>query len=306
MYKRLLVALDGSTTAEQVLPFVRTLARGLNLPVELFAVIDARALLTSVAKARVLDGLLREGKHKAENYLFRISRELAKHLPGKSIRYFVEEGEAAQAIVDKAAQKESTLIAMTTHGRSGLQRWLMGSVAEKVLRTSKNALLLIRAAEGAPTEGEAKLSSLIIPLDGSPLAEQVLPVATKTANKLGAEMFLLRAYRNPFSPFISGGGLYAANVAEVMEDIRNEARSYLEAQMTLLQKQGIEQVSYLLQEGDAADEIVATAQSNPEYLIAMTSHGRAGMERWALGSVAETVVRHSSNPVLMLRGGAQL
>lgn len=297
MFKRLLVALDGSTTAEQVLPYVRTFARGLNLPVELFAVIDARALLTSVDKARGLDRLVREGKRKAENYLFR----LAKQLPGIAVKYEVEEGDAAAAIVDKAGQKESTLIAITTHGRSGLQRWLLGSVAEKVLRASKNPLLLVRATGDGVTEGEAKLTNIMVPLDGSPMAEQVLPAVTKTAKKLGSEIFLLRVYRNPFSPFISGGGIYAANVAEVMNDIRAEARTYLEAQMASLQEQGIEAVSYLLQEGEAADEIVAVVRNHPECLIAMSSHGRSGLERWALGSVAETVVRHANNPVLILR-----
>lgn len=122
VFKRLLVALDGSTTAEQVLPYARTFARGLNLPIELLAVVDARTPLTSVEKARVSDRLVREGKRKAEIYLFRV----AKQLPGIAVKYGVEEGSAATAIIDRAAQKESTLIAMTTHGRSGFRSLAAG------------------------------------------------------------------------------------------------------------------------------------------------------------------------------------
>jgi nucleotide-binding universal stress UspA family protein len=86
-----------------------------------------------------------------------------------------------------------------------------------------------------------------------------------------------------------------------MKDIRDQARNYLEAKIAELRKRGVEQISYLLQEGVAADEIVSVADHTPESLIVMCSHGRSGVKRWVLGSVAETVVRHSSSPVLVLR-----
>ncbi|HME63036.1 MAG TPA: universal stress protein, partial [Candidatus Binatia bacterium] len=106
----------------------------------------------------------------------------------------------------------------------------------------------------------------------------------------------------PYRPFMSGSGYYAVNVDELLMGVRDEARNYLEEKMAELSQQGIEKTSYLLQEGVAADEIVSVASHTPESLIALCSHGRSGMKRWILGSVAETVVRHSSNPVLILRG----
>ena len=153
MFTRLLIPLDGSKTAEQVVPFARTLARGLKLPVELLTVVDVLALLTSVENARLFDKLAEQESLKGKDYLERI----AKRFAGSRVKRSVEQGRAPEAIIEKAAADKSILIAMTTHGRSGLNRWLLGSVAEKVLRATANPLLLVRAAHEGKAEGEATL-----------------------------------------------------------------------------------------------------------------------------------------------------
>ena len=86
---------------------------------------------------------------------------------------------------------------MATHGRSGLNRFLLGSVAEKVLRGTVNPLLLVRATGEAKSDGEATLKSIIVPLDGSELAESVLPMVAGVAKKLDLEVVLFRAYHIP-------------------------------------------------------------------------------------------------------------
>jgi nucleotide-binding universal stress UspA family protein len=291
------VPLDGSATAEQILPYGRLFARALKLPVELLAVVDVTALLTSVERARNLDNLTHDARREGEKYL----EGVAKRFAGIRVKRTVEEGDAADVIIEKAAADKTTLIAMTTHGRSGLNRWLLGSVAEKVLRATTNPLLLVRASPEGKADGEATLKSVVVPLDGSELADKTLPLVTQIAQKLELEIFLFRAYSNPYSPFISGGGHYAVNVDELMADIREGARKYLEEKMAQLGKHGVEEISYLLQEGDAADEIVSVANDTPESMIAMCSHGRSGIKRWTLGSVTEIVVRHADAPVLILR-----
>lgn len=294
MFTRLLVPLDGSMTAEQVLPYARTFARGLKVPVELLAVVDVEALLTSVERARLLDNLLDRETGKSKGYL----EQIAARFSGSRVKRTVEQGKAAEAIIEKAALDKLTLIAMTTHGRSGLNRWLLGSVAEKVLRATTNPLLLVRANHQGRAGGEADLRSIVVPLDGSELAERVLPTAVEIAKKLRLEIFLLRAYSNPYKPFVGRGGHHAN---ELMKDVRDEARNYLEAKIAELTKRGVEQISYLLQEGVAADQIVSVANHTPGGVIVMSSHGRSGVKRWVMGSVAETVVRHSETPVLILR-----
>jgi nucleotide-binding universal stress UspA family protein len=297
MFTRLLVTLDGSTTAEQVLPYARVFARALKLPVELLTVVDVAGFLTSVERARQLDNLIQDATRGGEKYL----EGVAKRFAGSRVKRTVEQGSAAEAIIEKAAVDKTALIAMTTHGRSGLNRWLLGSVAEKVLRATINPLLLVRASPRGTADGEATLNSIVVPLDGSALADHVLPVVVPIAKKFGIEVFLFRAYDNPYSPFVSGGGHYAVNVGELLADIRDKARQYLEEKLAQLRKHGVEEISYLIQEGDAADEIVSIARDTPDSLIVICSHGQSGVKRWVMGSVTETVVRQSNCPVLVLR-----
>lgn len=301
MYTRLLIPLDGSSTAEQVIPYARTLARAFRLPVELLAVIDVAALLTSLERARRFDNLAEEESRKSNAYL----EEVERRFTGSRVKRAVEQGSAAEVIIQKAAEAPSTLIAMTTHGRSGIRRWLLGSVAEKVLRATTNPLLLVRAVEEGSVEGEATLKSLVLPLDGSELAERVLPLAAEIANKLRMEIFLLRAYTNPYSAFAGGRGKYAVNVDDLLESVRDEAREYLEDKINYLRKQRVEEIAYVLEEGAAADTIISVAGHTPQSLVVMASHGRSGVKRWALGSVAETVIRHSSVPVLVVRSESE-
>jgi nucleotide-binding universal stress UspA family protein len=300
MYTRILLPLDGSKTAEQVIPWARILAERFRMPVELLAVIDLGRLLTSVEGARRFDALVEQSARQGKAYLERISGRFV----GNPVTRSVERGAAAELIIERAAADKSILVAMTTHGRSGLERWLLGSVAEKVLRGSTNPLLLVRAAPGGRTTGEATLKSILLPLDGSQVAEQALPTAAKLAAKLDLEVFLFRAYANPFTAFVGGSGPYAVNVDELMKQVREEAGAYLEQARRELSKQGIEKISCVLQEGDAAEQIVAAAKKGPDTLIVIGSHGRSGLKRWALGSVTEAVVRHASNPVLVLRPGS--
>ena len=297
MFTRLLIPLDGSKTAEQVMPWALIFANRFELPVELLAVVDVGTLLTSTEKARRFDKLVEQGSRDSKAYLERISGRFI----GIKVKRSVELGNAADLIIKKAGANKSNLIAMTRHGHSGLNRWLLGSVAEKVLRATANPLLLVRASHGGKADGEASFKSIIVPLDGSELAEAALPTAGRIAKKFGLEVYLIRVFANPYSPFISGGGHYAVNIDELMKDIRDRARNYLEAKMVELKKSGVEQISYLLQEGIATDEIVSIADQTPESLIVMSSHGRSGMKRWRLGSVAEAVVRHANNPVLVVR-----
>jgi nucleotide-binding universal stress UspA family protein len=193
------------------------------------------------------------------------------------------------------------LITMATHGRSGLNRFLLGSVAEKVLRGTANPLLLIRASEEAKSDGEASLKSIIVPLDGSELAESVLPMVADVAKKLNLEIELFRAYHIPYNVYAGDEGFYAGNYEELLNSVRDEAQEYLDRKATEVRKLGVAKVTSVAKEGFAGDEIISLGRKTPDNLIAMCSHGRSGVKRWVLGSVAETVVRHSGDPVLLTR-----
>ena len=196
MYKKILVPLDGSRSAEAVLPFVRALAGKWQFAVKLLGVVDTVELARGLATAErfYMNSLVADETQRISEYLATVEKKLS----GPPVTSTVEEGRAAELIIESAAAEKTTLIAMATHGRSGLNRWLLGSVAEKVLRGTANPLVLIRSTENAQLAGAADLKSVIVPLDGSELAESVLPSVVDLAQSLDLEIFLLRAYAIPY------------------------------------------------------------------------------------------------------------
>jgi nucleotide-binding universal stress UspA family protein len=299
MYTRLLIPMDGSKTAEAVLPYGRALARSLEIPVELLGVVD-----TSVLDNRVFGGsedseaIIAASIRSSEGYLKRI----AKTFPADKLSCTVETGQPEDVIIEKAGS-DATLTAMATHGRSGINRLLMGSVAEKVLRSATNPLILIRASEEADSEGLAALKSVVVPLDGSELAETVLSPVVQLANALKLEVILLRAYEVPMNTYAGMEDSYPVDYERIIGALKDEAKIYLESKVGELKRNGIEKVSFAISEGSGASEIVALGRRTPDNLIAMCTHGRSGIKRWVLGSVTEKVVRLCDDPVLIVRAG---
>jgi nucleotide-binding universal stress UspA family protein len=300
MYSKILVPLDGSKTAENVLLFTRCFARSLQIPVELMAVVDMSELARNVSAAEglFLDTLIDDETRSYDNYL----KEVAKNFPVGAVQRTVSKGKAADVIIESAAAEKQTLIAMATHGRSGLNRFLLGSVAEKVLRGASNPLLLVRATEKTPPWDMATLKSVIVPLDGSELAESVLLSAEELAKNLDLEVVLIRVYGVPYGAYSAGEGFYDSTRLEpFLAKLKDETLEYLEKKTAELKSRGITKVSYIAKDGLPADEIISLARHTPDNLIAMCTHGRSGVKRWVLGSVTETVIRHSGDPVLVIR-----
>jgi nucleotide-binding universal stress UspA family protein len=299
MYTRLLIPMDGSKTAEAVLPYGRALARSLEIPVELLGVVD-----TSVLDNRVFGGsedseaIIAASIRSSEGYLKRI----AKTFPADKVSCTVESGQPEDVIIEKAGS-DATLTAMATHGRSGINRLLMGSVAEKVLRSATNPLILIRASEEADSEGLAAVKSVVVPLDGSELAETDLSPVVQLANALKLEVILLRAYEVPMNTYAGMEDSYPVDYERIIGALKDEAKIYLESKVGELKRNGIEKVSFAISEGSGASEIVALGRRTPDNLIAMCTHGRSGIKRWVLGSVTEKVVRLCDDPVLIVRAG---
>jgi nucleotide-binding universal stress UspA family protein len=304
MYKRMIVPLDGSELAEGVLPYARSLARALEGPVTLLQVIDPDIIsaFTNPAHKRYFDNVAAGMKMNSADYLRKLAPSFAQ--PAK-VDQLVEVGKAAETIVSKAGDDPGTLIAMATHGRSGFQRWILGSVAAKVLHATHNPLLLIRPREqSAPIHEEARLKSIVVPLDGSELAASVLPLVMELAKKMQAEIILLRAYALPLSVYGFSDEDYVPNMDELNAQVRLEAKEYLERTVEELKGKGMEKVSSVVVEGLGAAEIIEFAQKTPGNLVAMCTHGRSGVGRWVMGSVTERVVQYSGDPVLVIRAAS--
>lgn len=304
MYKKIVVPLDGSRLSEAILPYARSFARALEAPVELLIVTSPEVIsgFTDPRQGRYVDVVEANMKRDSREYLQRIAGSFAG--PAR-VSCSAEIGNAAEVIVEKGSVEREALIAMATHGRSGLQRWLLGSVADKVLHATANPLLLVRPTEQASAEGEAALKKIVVPLDGSDLAESVLPHVKPLAQKMGSEVVLLRVYSLLTGGYVAEAEAYTPALDRFLEELKEDATKYLEEQARRLSHGGLKNVSYVVMEGDSAGVIIDFARKTPDNLIGMCTHGRSGVGRWVLGSVTDRVVRHSGDPVLILRAPAQ-
>lgn len=287
MYTKILVPLDGSSLSEGVLPYVRSLARAMHVPVELLRVSDTTQVTT---------------RH--SEYFEKVKASFSGIV---AVEHTVELGNPAGMIVDLAAEHPGTLIAMATHGYSGAQRWLLGSVAEKVLHATKNDLLVVRPAEGN-TGGEAPLKTLLAPLDGSEWAEKVLPtlsgLATRLQSRVVLARVLIRFYFPPPEAVAPVFGTTIPDQKKLWAQARAEATTYLSEKVAQLRAEGLAHVSSVLIDGGAegaAADILDLAAKTVDNLVVMSTHGRSGVGRWLIGSVVERVVRHSTGPVLVIR-----
>jgi len=269
-YRRILIALDGSRNAERILPLLRPVLSRLQ----------ATAVLT-----HVLPG---SGGPEAASraYLRLVTRRL------ESRRIDVEtalpKGDPALAVLRTAERADVDLIAMTTHGRGAWARWTMGSVAHKVLRSSPHPVLLARSMS-PPTPDVRRI---LVPLDGSRRAEAALPHAAALARVFDAEILLLYVAPPP--------GIEARN-SKFRRWVRTET-ARLEARLGALRASlSPLRVRTAVDEGDAALRIVKRAEQLPGTLIAISSHGRTGIRRWTLGSVAEKVLHRTPAPMLIVK-----
>jgi nucleotide-binding universal stress UspA family protein len=189
---------------------------------------------------------------------------------------------------------------MATHGRTGLARLLLGSVAENVLRSSPAPLLLVRSftAGASMFAGWGPVNKILIPMDGEGLDGPVLPEIVEHARVFGAHAVLLHVLE-PEEPYMPhpGGAAFVRPVG--LEARRAQAGEKLSSLAFELQRQGM-RVEMAIVEGKAATAILEAAQARAVALIAMATHGRTGIARWVVGSVTESVLRHTPVPMFVV------
>lgn len=308
MYKRILVPLDGSRLAEQALPYAEILAKALSAQLELYEVIEPPPdqwvdSAHGIYPHRLSDSL----RSTRQDYLERIANSLRAN--NLSVATKVEEGSPAHCIAVEAEAKPDTLIAMASHGRSGITRWVLGSVTDKVLQDTPCPLLIIRADENQSAPTSIALHHLIVPQDGSPVGEQALPHAAALARALKANIRLVRA--NPSQgeyhaymglyPMNSSSTVYTGMYEEFERAADAQAMEQLLDAKDKLRKLGVLSVDEDLTKGHAPELIVQLAHDIPDSMVIMSSHGRAGVGRWIMGSVSDRVARHAGVPVLIVR-----
>jgi nucleotide-binding universal stress UspA family protein/predicted transcriptional regulator len=263
MLSKILIPLDGSALAASILPLLQRLAVP---PVEV-------KLLTVLHSER--------GREEAEEDLEACAWNFTQ--AGAVVSCLVVTGDPAKQILSAASLWQPHLIAMATHGRSGVARAVRGSVAERVLRASTAPVLLCNP-QGA--EARSAFEHILVPVDGSKLAGDIIPTVAALARRHGSRISVLQVGESNSPETLS-----PMDIAR-FDDSLTEHRSLLEAV-------GVDQLSLIKATGAPAEEILAIAEREKVDLVAMSTHGRSGVPRWWFGSVAEAVLRTCPLPVLI-------
>jgi nucleotide-binding universal stress UspA family protein len=195
-------------------------------------------------------------------------------------------------------QWPETLIAMATHARSGLRRWVHGSVADKVVHDTTIPLLLVRGTEPAAPPNP-RLVRILVPLDGSAFASQALVLAIELAARAQAELTLLWVAAPSIEEYMGS----FPTAAELRQVLRDEAARAFAAVGYGLPREPVP-LTTAISLGPTAETIAEEARRRRADLIVMATHGYTGLERWRLGSVADTLLHLTPTPLVLVRGQA--
>jgi nucleotide-binding universal stress UspA family protein len=283
MIERIVVPLDGSLTAEAILPHVRRVLYRNDSEVILVRAVVPPPVENAITIAEAQLAAARE-------YILGQQDRLKQG--GVRVKHEVRIGSALGVILDVVEEQKATMIALATHGSSGVQRVLFGSVAENVIRKSPVPVLLVRPFWSydlvPPGRVEQRpVRNLLLPLDGSDRALEALPNVIEFADLFETRVVLLRV-------------LEEKKRKPGTEDERAEAEKQLKSVAKAIEKKGVETLS-LVEKGDPVEQILKAIRFNEVDLIAMTTHGRSGLSRLVTGSVTEKVLRQATVPLLVTR-----
>jgi nucleotide-binding universal stress UspA family protein len=289
-YRRVLVPLDGSELAERAIPYAKTIAKTKGSELILFTV--------SIAAVEQLDRPMKA-------YLELNANALQSQ--GIKASIAIAYGNVADEIVSFADKSNIDLIIISTHGYSGIKRWVLGSVARKVLYGTCVQVLLTKSK--SPKVSKVELKKLLLPLDGSPFAEAPITFIDDLTKGTKTEIVLTTVCEPPLVPSYGDRPInptWKTHRDALWAETQQQASEYLNKVKTGLEKQGMKIKSQVIpgELGRIAESIMQAAQKEKVDLIAMTTHGRSGVSRWVYGGVANRIVEESLQPALLIRPSA--
>ncbi len=280
MLERILVPLDGSEVAAASLGFAKLIP---SQYIRLLRVVQPDDLSTGDLEDRMAE---------ARASLESAAKELRRH--GRSVEIAIEMEDPASEILDAAV--DANLIVMTTRGGGATSRAVFGSVADRVAHHSPVPVLLLRG-DNRPTT-EPLVARIVVPLDGSELSEAALRPAIDLSCDLGVPLHLVRVVESdPVRETVLGGPLVASATARATERAIADAERYLDSRAQIARDRNCVAVTEA-RAGYPVTELIATLK--PGDVVVMSSHGRGGIGRWLLGSVADRLVREAPAPVLLV------
>jgi nucleotide-binding universal stress UspA family protein len=311
MFKKILVPLDGSTEAETVLPYVRDIASRFDSEVDILGVgLGSRRRRVN----QLLDNYVHHAVEHLENNEITCKAVLLYSDPQHELLDYTEisargrdikakgqllYGGPSENILDYSAEHHMNLIIMATHGHSGLRRWWLGSVFEKVVSRATVPVLGIHSKQVKEVDRERKATfkRILAPLDGSETGGAAMHDAEAIALKTGASMVLVHVLPAPHAVEARWLGPEFTDFVKAMHEA---GQKYLDKIDDRLSARGLD-VKVRIVSGDPAARIIEVAREEKADLIAMSTHGRSGIARWVLGSVADKILHESRIPMWLVR-----
>ncbi|MFC2063002.1 universal stress protein [Chloroflexota bacterium] len=297
MYNKILVPLDGSKLAEVALPYAAEIAFRFKAELNLFQVVPRIGnAFGDHSAAAYTDEELEPMIASAQNYLEKVGSGVEDL--GITTRSKVGVGVAAYEIIQFAQEESFDMVVMSTHGRTGIRRWVLGSVADKVVRGTNRPVALIRAKGSRPDVRKKDVfNKVLVPLDGSKESEAVIPYIEELATNREMEVTLLHVVKARY---------FDDSYTELkqLESLKESAaKDYLKKVASQLEQKGIAvkvEVKVATNNREA-EEIIQLANNTKADLVAMSTHGRSGIGHWAFGSTADRVLGAGNTPLLLVR-----
>ena len=294
--RSIVVPLDGSSVAEQALPGAIAIAERARCKIKL-VLVHQPLLGIELGPAYTKLELAMEKANR--DYLRSVVARYREQL-GRSLSSAVLEGPVVATLARYVREMSADLIVMTSHGLGGIRRAWLGSVADGLIRTSEVPILVVRAHEQEQTPA-VNMGEIMVPLDGSPLAEAVLEPVIAFARLWDAEISLIQVVSpviltsDPLLPFPSG---YSDQIMQIR---REAAQDYIRDVAERLREAGVKASGVAVISGGVANTLLDMARPERVRLIGIATHGRGGARRLVLGSVADKLVRAAEVPVLVVR-----
>lgn len=294
--RNVLIPLDGSRLAERSLVFVQALSQFGSLSVTLLSVIDENEDIKMLSQPEVKE----RGRNVLQTYLREIASDLRKHL-NLEVETEVLEGSPAELILSRCGVSRPDLLVVSTHGRSGIARWRVGSVADKLIRGAGCQTLVV-GPHASDEEGWLEVGArppfkrILVPLDGSELGETALEAAQTFATQFESEVHLVRVIN--LQSYGNGMVLESSFTPRLTDTLIEGAQEYLDKLAPGIKAPAGVRANVVL--GSAANALEEYVEKNGIDLVVMCTHGRGGIARAALGSVTDRLLGGPA-PVLVVR-----
>jgi nucleotide-binding universal stress UspA family protein len=293
-FRAVLVPLDGSPESEQAIPVGEAVARRAGARLDFAMVLQPpSALALSSELPAAAAEVEREARAQATDYL-EGKAEAARGAFGLAVTAALLDGPAAGALADYVRTRGIGLVVMTTHGRGGLSRWWLGSVADRLVRRTPAPVLLLHPRESPqPTA----FRRILVALDGEGDEAVLEPALALGSLGRGASYILIRVVP-PATPVVGALPAYSTHLGTWAKRQDIEARNHLARLSATLRARGVEVSTEVVPADRVAETLLDTARARSVDLVAVGTHGAGPAERLILGSVADKVIRGAEQPVL--------